>query len=275
MVLCDDTLAARLAADPRVAFVTFIGSARVGWRLRSRLAPGAACVLEHGGVAPAIVDPSADLADAVPLLVKGGYYHAGQVCVSVQRIFVHSSIEQRFLDAFAAQVRALRVGDPLDVATDVGPLILPREVDRVEAWVREATDAGARLLCGGQRLSRTSFAPTLLYDPPTDARVSREEVFGPVVAVYPYDDIETAIRRANDVDASFQASLFTRDLATALSVSRRLNGLAVMVNDHSAFRVDSMPFGGHKSSGLGVGGIGYAIRDMTLERLVVFRSPEP
>ncbi|MCB9655239.1 MAG: aldehyde dehydrogenase family protein [Deltaproteobacteria bacterium] len=265
----------KLVADRRIAFLTFIGSAAVGWHLRAKLAPGAHCALEHGGIAPAIVDETADIDAAIPGLTRGGFYHAGQVCVSVQRIYVQRRIVEPFLEKFVAATKALRTGDPLDPSTDVGPLISPREVDRVDAWVHEALthEQPARLIHGGRKLSATTYEPTVLLDPSDDARVSNEEIFGPIVSVYTYDTLDEAIARANEPDVFFQASIFTRDLSVALDASRRLHGMAVMVNDHTAFRVDWMPFGGHRQSGLGVGGIGHAMREMTLERMVVFHSP--
>jgi acyl-CoA reductase-like NAD-dependent aldehyde dehydrogenase len=254
-----------------VAFLTFIGSSKVGWMLRSKLAPGADCALEHGGVAPVIIDETADLDDAIPLLLKGGFYHAGQVCVSVQRIYVHTSIRREFTDRFVEGAKALVVGDPTSETTDVGPLIRTAEVDRVDEWVAEAKKHGAQVLCGGERLSKTTYAPTVLLNPPDDVRVSTKEVFGPVVCVYDYDDIEDAVRRANLEDAYFQAAIFTNRLDHALDLGRQLHGMAVMVNDHTAFRVDWMPFGGHRESGLKLGGIEYSMRDMTIERMIVFR----
>lgn len=272
LLLSEDAVTEKLVGDSRLSFMTFIGSARVGWYLRSKLAAGAACSLEHGGAAPVIVDATADIDAAIPLLTRGAFYHAGQVCVSVQRIYLHSAVAKEFTSRFVAAVGELVSGDPLDASTVVGPLIRKREVDRVDSWVQEAIEGGAELLCGGKRLTETVYAPTVLMDPPEASRVSREEIFGPVVALYTYDDLDDAIARANAPDTFFQASLFTSDLDTALSTSRRLNGMAVMVNDHSAFRVDWMPFGGHRLSGLGMGGIGHTIRDMTLERMVVFHS---
>lgn len=273
LVLCEDEVAGRLVEDPRVQYLTFIGSAKVGWSLRSRLAPGARCALEHGGVAPAILDETADIDDALPLLVKGGYYHAGQVCVSVQRIYVPEGELDSFVSRFVERTQALRVGDPSLSETEVGPLILPREVERVERWVRRAVEAGGRLACGGERLGETCYAPTVVANPPDDCELSQREIFGPVVAVYGYRNIDEAVARANAPNSYFQASLFTQRLDRALSVSRSLNGTTVLVNDHTAFRVDWMPFGGHRDSGLGTGGIGYSIDDMTLERMVVFRRP--
>ena len=269
----DLALAERLVTDPRVAFFSFIGSARVGWMLRARLAAGTRCALEHGGVAPVIVAADADLDVALPPLAKGGFYHAGQVCVSVQRIYAHESIAGRLADGLAVIADRLKTGDPLDPATEVGPFIRRAERERVALWVEEAIAGGARLLAGGRRLGESCYAPTVLYDPPAAARVSTQEVFGPVVCVYPYRDLDEAIARANSLPFAFQAAVFTRDLDTALAVYNRLDASAVMVNDHTAFRVDWMPFAGLRQSGLGVSGIQYTIRDMQVEKLLVMRSP--
>ena len=264
--------ATRLVADPRVGFFSFIGSARVGWMLRSRLAPGTRCALEHGGAAPVIMAADADLDAAVPKLLKGGFYHAGQVCVSVQRVFAHRDIARELAERLAARAERLVIGDPTDARTEVGPLIRPAEVQRVNQWVREAIDGGAEALAGGEMLGETAHACTVLYDPPAESRVSREEIFGPVVCVYPWDDLDEAIDRANGVPWAFQAAVFTRDLDTAIEASRRLDASAVMVNDHTAFRVDWMPFAGLRESGLGVGGIPYTFHDMTIEKMVVVHS---
>jgi acyl-CoA reductase-like NAD-dependent aldehyde dehydrogenase len=272
IVYRDHSLSERLAADRRVAFFSFIGSASVGWRLRSKLAAGARCALEHGGVAPVIVAADADLDYAVPLLTKGGFYHAGQVCVSVQRVFADRRIALELADRLAASVSKLRVGDPTLLETEVGPLIRPSEVTRVGQWVDEAVKKGAKKLCGGLALSETTYAPTVLLNPSDDARVSTHEVFGPVVCIYAYDKLEEAIRRANALPFAFQAAVFTRDVDTALSAAHRLDASAVMINDHTAFRVDWMPFAGLRESGLGTGGIPYTMHDMQTEKLIVFRS---
>jgi len=264
--------AQRLATDPRVAFFSFIGSARVGWMLRSQLAPGVRCALEHGGAAPVIVAADADLDRALPLIAKGGFYHAGQVCVSVQRVFVHRRLVDEFSGRLAGIAQKLRVGDPAQPETDVGPLIRAAENERVETWVREAVDGGARLLSGGRRLGASCFACTVLLDPPASARVSREEIFGPVVCVYSYDDLEEAFDRANDVPYSFQAAVFSKDIDVALRAYVRLNASAVMVNDHPAFRVDWMPFAGLHGSGLGVGGIPHTMADMQIRKMLVVHS---
>ncbi|MFQ5780015.1 MAG: aldehyde dehydrogenase family protein [Nitrospiria bacterium] len=273
MIFCANEVTGKLVGDSRISFLTFIGSEKVGWRLRSQLAPGATCALEHGGLAPVIFDESADIESHLPLLVKGGYYHAGQVCVSVQRIYVAQSIFSRFAERFTEQVQQLVTGNPLDDATDVGPLILPQEVDRVHLWVQDAVQSRAEKRIGGEPLSDTCYQPTVLLNPDDQATVSQQEIFGPVVCLYAYDALDEAIRRANAVDVSFQSAIFTQDIDAAFSAAKRLNALAVMINDHTAFRVDWMPFGGTKKSGLGVGGIGYTMKEMTLEKLLVFRSP--
>jgi acyl-CoA reductase-like NAD-dependent aldehyde dehydrogenase len=271
--LCEDDVAGKFAADARVGYLSFIGSAAVGWMLRSKLAPGARAALEHGGLAPVLVEADADIDGMAPGLAKGGFYHAGQVCVSVQRVFAHVSVAEKVAEALRAQAEQMQVGDPIDSRTDVGPLITPENVDRVGEWVKEATDAGARVLCGGEALSETCYKPTVLLDPPADAKVSRQEIFGPVVCVYPVADREEAIRRANDTPFHFQASVFTRDLDAALDMAQRLDATAVMINDHTAFRVDWMPFGGRDHSGLGLGGIPYSMQEMTRTKMLVIKSP--
>jgi acyl-CoA reductase-like NAD-dependent aldehyde dehydrogenase len=267
----DNALAESLATHPSIGFLSFIGSAKVGWHLRSKLAPGARCALEHGGAAPAIVDRSVQIDAIVEPLVKGGYYHAGQVCVSVQRIFVDADIMPRFVERLTERVRALRVGDPTLPETEMGPLILPREVDRVAAWVQEALDAGGHITTGGARISDRVYAPTVIVEPPATARVSREEVFGPVTCVYAYTDLDEAIARANSLPFAFQASVFARDVDVALRAARSLDASTVLVNDHTAFRTDWMPFAGRRQSGYGVGGIPYTMHDMTQEKMIVLR----
>jgi acyl-CoA reductase-like NAD-dependent aldehyde dehydrogenase len=263
----------RLVTDPRVAFFSFIGSARVGWSLRSRLAPGTRCALEHGGAAPVIVAADADLDLTVTGLAKGGFYHAGQVCVSVQRVFVHASIAAELAGRLAERAGKLKVGDPLLPDTEVGPLIRPSEVTRVQSWVEEAVTGGGRLLCGGSPVFETCYQPTVILEPPAECRLSTEEVFGPVVCVYAYDDLDDAFARANALPWAFQAAVFTRDHATAMRAYRGLDASAVMLNDHTAFRVDWMPVAGLRQSGLGVGGIPYTFRDMQIDKLFVGPMP--
>lgn len=271
LVTEDNALAEKLATDPRVAFLSFIGSAKVGWSLRSKLAPGTRCALEHGGVAPVIVDQSADLEMAIESITKGGYYHAGQVCVSVQRIFVHKDILSKFMEAFEAKVKKLKVGDPVEKQTEVGPLISPKEVERVTEWIDEAVKLGAKLYAGG-KLSDTTLLPAILLNPSPDAKVSKQEVFGPVTCVYEYENMEQAIEIANSLPYAFQASVFSKEIAPAMKAAELLQASSVFINDHSAFRTDWMPFAGRKQSGYGVGGIPYTMQDMTEEKMIVLRQ---
>jgi acyl-CoA reductase-like NAD-dependent aldehyde dehydrogenase len=274
LMTTDLDVAGQLVSDARVGFFSFIGSAKVGWMLRSNLAPGARCALEHGGAAPVIVAGDGDLDDALPLLAKGGFYHAGQVCVSVQRVFAHREMARQVAEKLAELAYEMTVGDPTLPVTEVGPLIREGEVTRVGEWVEEAIDGGAEHLSGARELSSTTYAPTVLYNPPTSAKVSTMEIFGPVIAVYPYDRFDEAIGLANSLPYAFQAAVFTRDLDTAFRASRYLDASAVMVNDHTAFRVDWMPFAGVRESGLGTGGIPYTMRDMQLEKMTIVRSAE-
>lgn len=267
-------VATRLVSDPRVAFLSFIGSARVGWMLRSKLAPGARCALEHGGAAPVIMAQDADIDDALPKLLKSGFYHAGQVCVSVQRVFAHRSIARKLAMQLADGANNLVIGDPTLAETEIGPLIRPAEVERVDQWVKEAVSEGAELLAGGKVVSKTSYACTVLYNPSCESRVSTREIFGPVVCIYPYDEIDEAIEQANRLPYAFQAAVFSTTIDTAMRAYRNLDASAVMINDHTAFRVDWMPFAGLRESGLGVGGIPYTFRDMQIEKLMVINSKE-
>lgn len=273
VLVCENETAEQLVADERIHYLSFIGSAKVGWLLKSKLAPGTRCALEHGGAAPVIVEKDADFKELLPTLIKGGFYHAGQVCVSVQRIYVHEDICVEVASQLAGLADKLRVGDPLHKQTEVGPLIKSSEVDRVEEWVNEAVDKGATILCGGMRISATCYQPTVLLSPPEDAKVSTHEIFGPVVCVYPYKDLNAAIEKANSLNLHFQAAIFTKNIDVALNCVKKLNATAVMVNDHTAFRVDWMPFGGRDASGLGMGGIPYTMKEMTREKLMVVKSP--
>ena len=272
IVTDDRETAEKLVTDARVGFFSFIGSARVGWMLRSKLASGARCALEHGGAAPVILAEPYDSDVALPSILKGGFYHAGQVCVSVQRLFVPSADAPEFAAALAKRADALIVGAPEDAATEVGPLIRAGEVDRVAEWVDEAVAAGAELLCGGKKVSDTCYAPTVLLNPPADARVSTMEIFGPVVCVYAYDDIDDAVKQANSLPVAFQAAVFSNDNDQAMRLYKQLDASAVMINDHSAFRDDVMPFAGLRESGLGIGGIPYTMEDMQVDKMMVVRA---
>jgi acyl-CoA reductase-like NAD-dependent aldehyde dehydrogenase len=271
-LVCSRHITEEMASDPRVNYLTFIGSHEVGWLLRSNLAPGTRVALEHGGAAPVIVNHDADLREVIPGLLKAGFYHAGQVCVSAQRIFAHENIAGLLAETLAAGAEKLVTGDPLDPATDVGPLITTGDVIRIKEWVTEAEREGGQIICGGHILSDTMFAPTIVYDPPAEVRISAHEVFGPVVAIYPFSDINEAIQRSNSLRLAFQAAIYTSDIDAAMLAASRLNASAVMINDHTAFRVDWMPFGGRDESGIGTGGIPYSMKEMTREKLIVIKS---
>ena len=271
----DLKVATALVTDQRVGFFSFIGSARVGWMLRKQLADGTRCALEHGGVAPVLLAADADVEMAVAKIAKGGFYHAGQVCVSVQRVFAEGEeLAQHFGNELAKAASAMKIGDPRLASTEIGPLIRHAEVNRVAEWVAEAVrNKQTELLCGGQKLSDSCYASSVLYNPPADAKVSTHEIFGPAVCVYPVSDLQEAAERANSLPFAFQASVFTSSLDTALRAYRDLDASAVMVNQHTAFRVDNMPFAGLRQSGLGVGGIGHTIDDMQIEKMMVVSSP--
>jgi acyl-CoA reductase-like NAD-dependent aldehyde dehydrogenase len=261
-----------MVADPRVGFLTFIGSAAVGWMLRGKLAPGARCALEHGGVAPVIVSHDADLDMALPRIARGAFWHAGQACVGVQRVFCHESIASEVAAGLATLGDKMVTGDPLLATTDVGPLISHKEVNRVDSWVDAAVAGGGKLISGGKKISESCYANTVLTDPPLDADVTRKEVFGPVVCVYGYHDLDAAIGLANDLPYSFQAAAFTRNIDTAMYCYRHLDGTAIMVNENTLFRVDWMPFAGARTSGHGVGGIPHTMSEMQTEKMMVWRS---
>jgi len=266
VVTADVALAESLACDPRIAFLSFVGSARVGWSLRSKLPPGTRCALEHGGVAPAVLLDDADVTFAVERLAYGAFYHAGQVCISTQKLIAPRSQMRELLDALTAHVSKLQVGDPALRETDVGPLIRPAEVDRVDDWVREAIEGGAALVVGGRRRGPTLYAPTVIVNAPATSRLRAEEVFGPVLVVLPYDTEDEAIALAEHPRFAFQSSVFGRDLERCASFAERLPGSTVMINEHTAFRTDDMRFAGLRESGLGTSGIPHAMRELWVER---------
>lgn len=265
-----------LVTDKRTAFFGFIGSGKVGWSLKSQLSPGTRCALEHGGVAPVIFCEDADIKKAAPLLVKGGLYHAGQVCVSVQRIYAHSSVAEKLTTEIAKLAKLQKVGDPLSAETQIGPLIRPSETSRIHEWVMEACqDKNTKLICGGKPFAENperAYEPTVIWNPPKDSKVSQLEVFGPVICIYPFDDLDSAIKDANSLPFSFQAAAFTSNINTSFYCYKNLSAAAVMINDHTAFRVDWMPFAGYKESGYGIGGIPHTMQDMQIKKLLVINT---
>jgi glyceraldehyde-3-phosphate dehydrogenase (NADP+) len=264
---CDNATAERLATDERFKLLTFTGSAAVGWALKSK-AGKKRVALELGGNAGCIIHRDADLGFAAERCVFGGFSYAGQSCISVQRIRVHREVKGAFLEKLLPRVAALICGDPLDEATDVGPLIRASDAERVEQWIKEAKSAGAQVLAGGKR-DRSVVEPTVLTGTKPAMKVNCQEIFGPVVTVEAYDDVDAAIAEINDSPYGLQAGLFTRDAKLIFDAYRRLEVGGVIVGDVPTFRVDHMPYGGSKDSGLGREGLRYAIEEMTEPRLLV------
>lgn len=272
-----DALSERLVTDPRPRMLSFTGSARVGWRLRT-LAGTKKVALELGGNAAVIVDAALEdsvLQFALQRCVMGGFAYAGQVCIAVQNILVERALYEEFLARFVPLVEALRVGDPRDAATQVGPMISEKECGRLEQWVAEAQQAGAQVRTGGRRLAagKLVYAPTVLTDTRPEMRVVCQEAFGPVVTVTPFDTWEEALARVNASAYGLQAGVFTNNLERAFAAYRTLEVGGVIVNDVPTFRADGMPYGGVKESGLGREGVRYAMEEMTEPRLLALNLP--
>jgi acyl-CoA reductase-like NAD-dependent aldehyde dehydrogenase len=261
------TVGNALVEHPEVALITFTGSPDVGWGIRAR-APRKKVGLELGNNAPVIIQPDGDVATAATKIAVAGFSHAGQSCISTQRVYLHEAIADDFLAELLPRVESLVVGDPIDEATDVSALISPKEHERVESWVAEAVAAGARVLTGGT--SRGGMLlPTVLADVQPDMKVCALEVFGPVIAVQTYTDVDDAFRLANDTRYGLQAAIFTRDLPLALRAARELDFGGVLVNEVPTWRADQMPYGGVRDSGNTREGPHYAVHEMTETRLVV------
>jgi len=256
-----------LVRDKRFGMVSFTGSSEVGWRIKG-LAPEKRFALELGGNAGVIVHDDADIDHAARRVALGGYYQAGQTCVSVQRVLVQSSVFDEFSQLLAKHVQSLKSGDPLDPTVDVGPLIDSSALDRVAAWVDEAIQGGAVALCGAERKD-PFYAPTVLINTQPEMRVVCEEIFGPVTTVTPYETFEGAINEINASRYGLHAGVFTRDLQRAFLAHRDLEVGGVILNDTSAFRADQMPYGGTKESGRGREGLRYAMEEMTEPRILV------
>jgi acyl-CoA reductase-like NAD-dependent aldehyde dehydrogenase len=261
----------RMVADERFKLLTFTGSPSVGWRMKER-AGKKKVVLELGGNAGVIVDRSANLEWAVKRILVGAYAYAGQVCISVQRMFVHEAIWDEFMDKFLAGVATLKLGDPLDPTTDVGPMVDEHQASRTQRWVDEAVAMGGKVLAGGQA-NGTFFPPTVLTEVPLAAQVCSNEAFAPLVVAFPFSDMSDAIARVNDSMFGLQTGVFTNDLAGAWQAFGELEVGGVIVNDIPTYRIDHMPYGGVKDSGLGREGLRWSIEDMTEIRIMVLAQP--
>ncbi|MDQ3489193.1 MAG: aldehyde dehydrogenase family protein [Acidobacteriota bacterium] len=258
----------RLVTDERFKLLTFTGSSSVGWGMKTR-AGKKRVILELGGNAGVIVDDTADILFAAARVAAGGFGFAGQSCISVQRVYVHDRVFDDFTSALVALVEELKVGDPLDPTTDVGPMIDEGEAERIDTWVREAVAHGARVLTGGKRLGGALYAPTVLTDVPAEARVCAEEVFAPVVVLARFSSFESALEEVNRSTYGLQAGVFTASLDRSLQAFDTIEAGGVLVNDVPTWRIDHMPYGGVKDSGLGREGPKYTIEEMTEPRLLV------
>jgi glyceraldehyde-3-phosphate dehydrogenase (NADP+) len=257
-----------LVTDRRVGAVTFTGGVATGEHI-TRVAGVRKLTMELGSNSPVIVNGDADLARAVPAVAAGAFAQAGQNCLGVQRVFILDGVYERFRDAFVAHARALKAGSSLDEATDVCAMITEAQARRVEEWIEEARAAGARVLAGGRREGAVVW-PTVLEDVPRGVRVDCDEVYGPVVSLYRATSLDEAIDRANDVEYGLHAAIFTESLRDAFAAVRRLHVSAVIVNDSTDYRLDTMPFGGTKKSGMGREGIRFAMLEMTETRVACF-----
>ena len=252
-----------------IAMITFTGSPEVGWGIKAR-APRKKVGLELGNNAPVIIEPDGDVTTAAAKIAVAGFSHAGQSCISTQRVYVHDDVADSFLADLVPRVQALVVGDPLDDATDVSALIAGAERDRVMSWIEEATGAGAKIACGGT-VEEGVLAPTVLTDVTADMKVCALEVFGPVVAVQRYSDLDDALALANDTRYGLQAAIFTRRYDVALRAVHELDFGGVLVNEVPTFRTDQMPYGGLRDSGNTREGPRYAVEEMTEARLVILQ----
>lgn len=258
-----------LITHSAIRMISFTGGLATGKSIIQKAGLKKIC-MELGSNSPVIVLKDADLEEAVKSTVSGAFWAAGQNCLGVQRIYVQEDIYHDFIDKFIDRTQQYRVGDKLLEETDMGPMISEIEAKRVESWVNEAVEKGAKLLCGGKR-EGSFYQPTVLVNVPEDCKLATEEVFGPVVTIYNVPDLDTAISQSNRVDFGLQAGIFTRDLDKAFRAIRKLDVGGVMVNDSSDYRIDAMPFGGVKGSGLGREGIKFALQEMTEPKVVCFK----
>jgi glyceraldehyde-3-phosphate dehydrogenase (NADP+) len=261
-----------LVKDKRVRMISFTGGVEAGKRI-AQLAGIKKMGMELGSDSPVIVWNDADLDWAVESCVSGAFWAAGQNCIGVQRLYIHQEIYQEFRDRFIERTRKYRIGDKLKEETDMGPMITEEEAKRVEAWIKEAVKKGAQVLTGGNRL-RALVEPTVLENVPENAALHCEEVFGPTVNLYPVDNLEEAIQKANALPFGLHAAIFTRNVDVAFKAAYEMDCGGVMVNDSTDYRLDSMPFGGVKYSGLGREGIKFALQEMTEPKVVCFYLPE-
>tara|TARA_Y100000780_G_scaffold64584_1_gene57205 strand:+ start:847 stop:2277 length:1431 start_codon:yes stop_codon:yes gene_type:complete len=258
--------------DERLKLLSFTGSPDVGWALKAK-ARKKPVVLELGGNAACVVDEDADIEDAIDRVIVGAYYQSGQSCISVQRLLVHSKIYDEFKSRYVEKVKALVSGDPSNEDTFIGPMISEGEAERLHGWIEEAKEKGATILCGGTR-DGAMLEATVMENVPKDCDASAEEAFGPLSILVPFDDYDEALEEVNNSRYGLQAGVFTRDIYKAHKAWDVLDVGGVVIGDVPSWRVDNMPYGGVKDSGLGREGIRYAIEDMSETRLMVIRTPQ-
>ena len=257
--------------DERLKLLSFTGSPDVGWALKAK-AGKKPVVLELGGNAACVVDEDADIEDAIERVIVGAYYQSGQSCISVQRLLVHRNIYDEFKTRYVEKVKGLVSGDPSNEDTFIGPMISEGEAERLHSWIEEAKDKGAAVLCGGTR-NGAMLDATVMENVPKDCDASAEEAFGPLSILVPFDDFDEALKEVNNSRYGLQAGVFTRDIYKAHQAWNELEVGGVVIGDVPSWRVDNMPYGGVKDSGLGREGIRYAIEDMSETRLMVIRTP--
>lgn len=273
IVPCRGSKGTALVSDPRLAMLTFTGSPEIGWELRKQIAPGTRVILELGGNAGIVVHDDADLEAAAKAACRGGYVNAGQTCISVQRVYVQEKAYDKFMQRFVELVKGLKCGDPLNEDTDVGPLIDTGSAQKTVEWIETAVKNGAKIAVGGKALAKNIVEPTVLTDTKADMQVVCQEVFGPIVSVMKYKNIDDAIAAMNEGHFGLQAGVFTQNIEVAFKAARRIDVGGVMVNDAPTFRADHMPYGGRKESGVGLEGVKYALQEMTQPKFICLNLP--
>ncbi|MBI5184044.1 MAG: aldehyde dehydrogenase family protein [Nitrospinae bacterium] len=269
IIPCPSPLAEEIVIDERIKMLTFTGSTDVGWYLKEK-ANKKKVILELGGNAGVIVHSDGDIDYAVKRCITGSFSYSGQICISVQRIYVEEGIYEEFIDRFISQIKGLKIGDPMDETTNIGPMLDLPSAERLERWIKEATEDGARVMVGGNR-DGTLFEPTVVTDTKPYMKINCQEVFGPVVTITPYNDFKEAINMVNDSIFGLQAGVFTRDIQNIFYAFDELDVGGLIINDVPIYRIDHMPYGGVKESGIGREGIRYAIEEMTELKLMALR----
>jgi len=260
-----------MVSDERVRMVSFTGGLEAGKHITTK-AGLKKIGMELGSNSPVVVWKDADIEWAAETCVSGAFWAAGQNCIGVQRIYIHREVYDRFRDLFVDRTRAYTIGDKMDEATDMGPMITEGEAERVERWIAEAVEKGATVAAGGKRTG-TLVEPTVLENVPTDATIHYEEVFGPTVNLYPFDELDEAIAEANSADYGLHAAAFARDVEVCFRLAEGLDAGSVLINDSTDYRLDSMPFGGVKGSGLGKEGVKFSLQEMTEPKVICWYLP--